>query len=419
MQQMNRAVRLPETGIAPEALDAQLAALQAGDADWRGGQVPLYVFLGSQAAADAGRSAFNRFFSENALGAARAFPSLRRLEDEVVAIGLDLMRAPQQATGHMTSGGSESIFLAVRAARDAARARRGRRPGNLVLPVSAHPAFAKAADAMDLEERRIPVDSDWRSDVAAMREAVDDDTVMLVGSVPCFPFGVIDRIDELGELALERGTWLHVDACVGGYLAPFVRELGVPLPAWDFGVPGVSSISADLHKFGFCPKPASTIFYRSAERARFGVFDLDVWPSGRFTTATLVGTRPGGAVAGAWATLHALGRAGYREIARAMLQMRDAYRDDLAARAGWRVLGEPHLTLMGFVHDRADVAQVAQGMAARGWVPGRLREPPGLHLMLSMLHAPARERYVSDLALATQDALAAPAAAGGAPEVRY
>jgi sphinganine-1-phosphate aldolase len=394
----------PEEGVPYAQLEPELDALKSRDSDWRGGRVPLYVFKGSDEAFEAGRSAFLKFFTENALGGVRAFPSLRRLESDIVGMGLELLRAPVGATGNMTTGGSESIFMAVRAARERLRSRRGERPGsaNLVVPESAHPAFAKAAAVMSLEERRVPVGTDYRADVAAMAAAVDDDTVMIVGSAPCFPYGVIDPIDALGELATRRGLWLHVDACIGGYLAPFVRELGHPIPAFDLSVPGVHSLSADLHKFGFCPKPASTIFYRSPELAAFQVFDLDVWPSGRFVTSTLVGTRPGGAVAGAWATMKALGRSGYRDIASRMMAMRDAYVADLEHKAGYRPVARPDLTVIAFQRPDVDVFRVAELMAERGWVPGLVRRPPALHMMMSMLHEPAREAFVSDLAAATE-----------------
>ena len=400
----------PEDGLPLAEIDSALEEMRSGDADWPSGRVPLYVFKGSDLASQAGRSAFMKFFNENALGAVRAFPSLKRLEAEVVALGLALLHGPQGATGNMTSGGSESIFMAVRAARERMRERVGRRePLNIVMPESAHPAFAKAAAVMDLEERRVPVGPDFRADVAAMDAAIDDHTAMLIGSAPCFPYGVIDPIAELGQLALRRQVWLHVDACIGGYLAPFVRELGFPIPEFDFDVAAVHSISADLHKFGFCPKPASTVFYRTSELASHQTFDLDVWPSGRFVTSTLVGTRPGGAVAGAWATMKALGRSGYRAIASDLMQMRDGYVEDLRAKAGYEPLGEPHLTVIAFSRPDVDVLRVGQAMAGRGWVPGLVRKPPALHMMMSMLHAPARERYVHDLVDATTEVLRSPA----------
>jgi glutamate/tyrosine decarboxylase-like PLP-dependent enzyme len=247
-----------------------------------------------------------------------------------------------------------------------------------------------------------------------MAAAVDRDTILLVGSVPCFPFGVVDPIPALAEVAASREIWLHVDACVGGYLAPFARELGRPIPDFDFALPGVSSLSADLHKFGFCPKPASTLFFRTAELARAQVFDLDVWPSGRFVTSTLVGTRPGGGVAAAWAVISYLGREGYCGIAERLLSMRDAYVAALSALPGVTIFGTPALTILAFGAAQLDMGQVAQGMQKRGWVPGLVREPPGLHLMMSLLHEPVRERYIADLAAAMAEAAPASGKAVGA-----
>ena len=249
---------------------------------------------------------------------------------------------------------------------------------------------------MDLELRRIPVAANYRADVAAMRSAIDAGTMMLVGSAPCFSYGTIDPIAELGELAQERALWLHVDACVGGYLAPFVAKAGFPVPAFDFAVAGVSSISADLHKFGFCPKPASTVFYRSADRAAFQPFEMEDWPGGRFATATLVGTRPGGAIAGAWATLQAMGEEGYLRTARDIMALVASYRRGIEA-MGLDVIGAPDLSILCFRADDVDMLRVAEVMATRGWLPGLVRDPPSMHLMLSMLHAPARDDYVRDL----------------------
>ena len=396
----------PESGRSRAEIDAALAAMAQGDADWRAGRVPLYVFGATPEVAEVGRAAFNAYFTENALGGRRAFPSLRRMEDEVVAMALDLFHAPPGAVGSMTSGGTESIVMAVKAARDWGRVRRGDRAhrGNLVLPISGHPAFDKAAGLMDLEIRRVPVARDFRADPAAMAAALDGDTVMMVGSVPCFPYGVVDPLPALSDLALSRGAWLHVDACVGGYFAPFARDLGRPIPTFDFALPGVASLSADLHKFGFTPKPASTVFYRDAERAAAQGFDLNVWPNGRFATATLVGTRPGGGVAAAWAVMTYLGRQGYTAIAERLLAMRDAYVVGIEAIPGMGVFGRPDLSILGFGDPALDMASVGAEMAERGWIPGMLQDPPGLHMMMSLLHEPARVQYLADLASAAQGA---------------
>jgi glutamate/tyrosine decarboxylase-like PLP-dependent enzyme len=321
------------------------------------------------------------------------------MEDEIIDMGLGLFNAPESAQGYMTTGGTESIVLAVQACRDWTRAER-RAPGlsgNIVAAETAHPAFNKGAKLMDIEVRRAPVRADLRMDVAALEALIDDDTIMIVGSAPNFPYGMIDPIAELGRLAERRGVWLHVDACVGGYIAPFARLAGRPIPDFDFSVPGVSSLSADLHKFGFCPKPASTVFYRTAEKAGFQVFDADVWPNGRFLTGTIVGTRPGGGVAGAWATMQHLGIDGYTRVAGELMAFIDAYKQGIGETEGMRVLGEPNLSIVAYGSDEVDVFRVAEVMQAKGWLPGLLQRPRGIHRMMSMIHAPSLEQYLADM----------------------
>lgn len=413
-REVGMTVRFEDAGQPRAEVLATLEEMRGGDLDWRGGRVPLYVFSGPPDVTALGQAAFDAFFSENALGAGRAFPSLLRMEQEVIGMGLDLFAAPAGAAGNMTSGGTESITMAVKACRDLSRSRRGAPGfrGNIVLPFSAHPAFDKAAALMDLELRRIPVTADLVADPAAMAAAADAETIMLVGSVPCFPYGTVDPIESLSALALARDLWLHVDACVGGWLAPFVADLGRPIPLFDFRLAGVSSLSADLHKFGFCPKPASTIFYRSAELRQYQEFAFNTWPSGRFATQTLVGTRPGGAVAAAWAVLSHLGRDGYRAIAEELMALRDAYIEGLTAIPGITLRGAPALANIAFGCDDIPMGAVAAKLAERGWLPGQVRVPPSLHLMLSLHHAEAREAYIRDVA----ECVAAVRAEGGGTE---
>ena len=220
---MNPRPLFPEHGRPRADIKQALERMKQGDADWRNGRVPLYVFGATPDVAEIGRAGFMAYFAENALGGHRAFKSLERMEEEVIGMGLDLFHAPPEAVGNMTSGGTESIVTTVKAARDWARAHLDRpgHQGNLVLPVTAHPAFDKAAQLMDLEVRRMPVGPNLRADARAMADAVDSDTILIVGSVPCFPYGVIDPLPDLSELALSRGLWLHVDACVGGYIGAF------------------------------------------------------------------------------------------------------------------------------------------------------------------------------------------------------
>ncbi|MEK9870842.1 MAG: aminotransferase class V-fold PLP-dependent enzyme, partial [Gammaproteobacteria bacterium] len=263
------------------------------DAKWRDGKTAVYVFNAGEDVAQVQKEAYTLYMSENGLGPL-AFPSLKQMEDEVVGMGLSLLHGPEGSTGTITSGGTDSINMAVKAARDYAATTRGvTGTPNIVLPWSAHPAFDKACDIMGLEKRRVPVTADLLADVAAMDDACDNNTIMLVGSAPSFPYGLIDPIAALGDVATRRNIWLHVDACVGGYIAPFVRMNGADIPPFDFEVEGVCSMSADLHKYGYCAKGASTVLFRSEALKQHMIFDCSDWPGGRMVTPTLAGTRPG------------------------------------------------------------------------------------------------------------------------------
>jgi glutamate/tyrosine decarboxylase-like PLP-dependent enzyme len=219
---------------------------------------------------------------------------------------------------------------------------------------------------------------------------------MLVGSAPCFPYGVIDPIEELAALARERDVWLHVDACVGGYFAPFARMNGVPVPRFDFEVDGVRSISADLHKYGYAAKGASTIFHRDEAQRAHQIFSFDDWPSGGMTTPTAAGTRPGGAIAAAWAVMNYLGVEGYRAKAKQVTDTRERLERELTSR-GFRVLGRPLLGLLAAAHDDVDVFAIWGRLAKRGWMSALCTEPRALHWMLSPAHARVLDAYLADL----------------------
>lgn len=390
---------MPAHGRSQDAIMADLRAMKSNDCDWQHGRSPAFAFKATDAVYDLGRTAFFEYFAENALGAGRAFPSVKQMEDDVIAMALSLFNAPDDARGFMTTGGTESIIQAVQTCRDWSRQQRGDKQhrGNIVAAHSLHPAFDKAAKLMDLEVRRAPVGPDFRADPAAFEAIIDSDTIMLVGSAPCFPYGVIDPIADIAELAARKNLWLHVDACVGGYLAPFAKMIDRDIPAFDFAVPAVKSISADLHKFGFGPKPASTVFYRSKDLAKHHVFDFDGWPNGRFLTSTIVGTRPAGGVAAAWALFHHLGIDGYKQIAHDLMTFIDTYKAEINAIDGVQVLGHPHLSIVAYTSDEVDVFRVGELMAEKGWLPGLVRQPKAIHRMMSMLHAPSMDEYLTDL----------------------
>lgn len=386
---------LPARGQSWEVLEARMREMAKGDVKWREGRTGLYIFNAGEDVERVKKTAYAMFSEENGLGPA-AFPSIAQMEREVVTLGLALLNAPAGAAGAMTSGGTDSIVMAVKAARDHARAKRGmKNPMNIVVPSTVHPAFDKAGMMMDIEVRRITV-KDYLADVAAMETAIDANTLMLVGSAPCFPFGLIDPIEALGEMAQRKQVWLHVDACVGGYIAPFVRMNGVDLPPFDFGLPGVQSISGDLHKYGYASKGASTVFFRTQEQRDYMTFDAGPWPLGRMLTPTLAGTRPGGAIAAAWAVTRYLGVEGYRDKQRQVTEAR-AKIEAGVTKLGFEVLGRPQLGIVSFVHPQADALALYARMHQRGWFTAALLDPKALHLMLSPKHNEVANEYLSDL----------------------
>ena len=387
---------MPVEGRIWTELQDEMRARGAADAKWREGKTAVYVFNAGEDVAQVQKEAYNLYMSENGLGPA-AFPSLKQMEDEVVGMGLSLLHGSSLAGGNITSGGTDSITMAVKTARDFASANRTTTgPLNLVMPWSAHPAFDKAAQLMDLEIRRIPCAADLLADCDAMEQALDCNTIMLVGSAPSFPYGLIDPIERLGEIARRHDIWLHVDACVGGYIAPFVRINGVDIPAFDFAVEGVKSMSADLHKYGYCAKGASTVLFSDTALKAYMQFDCDDWPGGRMITPTLAGTRPGGAISAAWAVMNYLGVAGYRAKQQQVTDAR-AQIEQGARALGFEVLGKPQLGIVALSHPKEDVFAIYKQMYKRGWFTSLSTAPKALHLMLSPFHLSVTATYLADL----------------------
>ena len=391
---------LAETGIPWPQLKGQLTQLKANDYAWKEGRLPVYVYGYSQALQQVSQEAFLEFFTENALGAGRAFPSVKTIEDEVVAMAIDLLGGGPQSGGTFTSGGSESIFLALKTARDHARAERGIDRPKIVMPQSGHATATKAAEYLGMEVVRTPLTADLRGDMAALEAAVDARTIMLYASAPSYPHGTYDPIAQMGALALRRNLWLHVDACVGGFLAPFARDLGRPIPAFDLSVPGVTSISADLHKYGFAAKGASVVLFSDKALQRHQIFSFSDWPRGNYVTHTAQGTRAAGPIASSWAVMKSLGRSGYREIAGVIMDTMDRLVAGIRTIDGLRVVLQPQLCIVLYdsVDPAVDIHAVAELMGERQWFVGRSIEPNAIHVAVNPLFTPAVPAYLEDLA---------------------
>ncbi|MDZ7731721.1 MAG: aminotransferase class V-fold PLP-dependent enzyme [Acidimicrobiia bacterium] len=388
-------VTFPDRGRTPEQLLDDIAGLRADDADWRGGRTFSLVYnVDDEGLERVLHDVALSYLHENALNPFK-FPSLLRMEREIVAMAADLLHGSPRA-GSISSGGTESIFLAVQTARDHARAERGVMNPTIVTPITAHPAFAKACKYLDVEQVRVDVRDDRRADVEAMAAACDDRTALVVASAPCYPFGVIDPVNDLAAMAAERDLLCHVDACLGGWLLPFWEQLGESVPAWDLSVPGVTSVSADVHKYGYAFKGISTILYRDRELLERQFFIYDDWPGGLYGSATAAGTRPAAPIAGAWTAIRYLGTDGYLRLAE---QVRDTTRrllEGIGAIDGLVVSGEPDMSVFEFGSDRFDIDAIGDVMDDRGWHLDRQRG--GLHVMVFPGHRHVVDEFLDDLA---------------------
>lgn len=379
---------LQERGIArTEVLDALNDRKHAQqNMPWRSEKMlrPSY-FAGEDVLAVA-QDAFKLFMSENWLYSRTSFPALGQLEDEVLASMRALFHAPQNAGGVLTSGGTESLMMAVRIPAHRARALNPdlTRP-NIVLPWSAHPALDKAADLMGIEVRRSPPSDALQADVAWMASACDRDTVLLVGSAPPYPHGVVDPVAELSEVARSKDIWLHVDACLGGMILPFAEAAGRPAPPFDFRLSGVRSISADLHKFGYAVKGISALTLRDVADSAHGKTTFTNWPAGLYGTPGVSGTRSGGALASAWAVMRYLGFQGYVERTAKVLDFRDSFMAELR-RIGARILGEPQCFHFAFQIDGVDPQLINEGLTEAGWYVSTLERPASVQVMVNAGH---------------------------------
>lgn len=410
---------IPVEGRPAEAILKELEAMKVSDADWRGGRVFSLVYFGGDRHEELIERAHALYAPTNLLNP-MAFPSLRRMEAEVVEMAAGLFNGPSSAVGVMTSGGTESIFLAVATYRDRARRERPwiRRP-EILAPASAHPAFDKAGHYLGVRVRRAPLGSDFRADPARTAKLVGPRTIALVGSAPQYPHGLVDPISELAELAKREGLPLHVDACVGGFILPWLEKLGRPIAPWDFRVDGVSSVSADLHKYGYAAKGASVLVWRDMDLMRHQFFISTEWPGGVYASPTAAGTRPGGPVAAAWATLQSIGERGYLEGARAAIEAADKLREGIRATPGLRVVGDSTATIVTWAAAEGgpEVFVVADLLEKRGWTVDRQQRPPSVHLTITKNHVPTIDAYLEDLRAAVAEARAHPdlARSGTAP----
>jgi glutamate/tyrosine decarboxylase-like PLP-dependent enzyme len=394
-----------------------MLAARANDLPWRAPRIFKPAYFAGEDLVEVANAAYQMYVSDNALYGNSAFPSIGRYEREVVGMLLELMDAPPGAGGSITGGGTESNMMAVKAARDWAREAKPRATApEMVLPRTAHPSFEKAAHMFGVKPVRMAASVDWRADVAGMAAAINENTVMIVGSAPPYPYGTTDPIAALSALAERHRLWLHTDACLGGFILPFARRLGREVPDFDFALPGVTSISIDAHKFGYCNKGVSILLLRDAALERFQRTSFEDWPSGMYSTPNIIGSRSGGAIASAWAVMNYLGLEGYQERVRVILSIRDRLFAAIRA-AGLEIIGEPDAYNFAFTGAGLDMHAVADALESRGWTVGRANEPSSIQLMVNRAHDESVEDFGRDLNVAVDDVRAGRVRVSGAKSV--
>jgi len=370
----------PAHGRQASEIAAELAARRAEDPEGPGTAAEVYWPVVPEEAMAAGRAALDAYAHLNAFSTPFT-PGFQRIDRELRGAVADLFSVPSADCVTITAGGTEGNFLAVRSAREWARGARPTAAPTMVLPRTAHPSFDKAGLELGVAVRRVEVLDDWRADPAAIRAAIDDDAILVVASLPSYPHGAVDDIPAVAAVAAECGVWMHVDAAVGGFLAPHMREIDPAVPPFGGDVAGVRSITADLHKLGFCLNGISTFTVADPDDRQWARYSADVWPRGGYVRQGFLGSRPAGVVAAAWAVVNALGRDGYGAIARDIAERQAAVARGLEGSGAFRVVAEPRLGIMAVEPtDGTDVGALIEALAARGWDLATNVEPPSIQI---------------------------------------
>ena len=395
---------MQKDGLSKEAILKQLDEFQTKDLDWKSGKFFGYVFYPGDEVYEVIQLAYTKYMSANGLNPA-VFPGLRKMETDIISMCANLFNGGDDATGVMTSGGTESIMMALLSAREYAKnVLKMEGIPEVILPVSVHPAFHKACHFFGLKAVDIPLDNAFKPDLALMEKAINKRTVLLVGSAPQYPQGIVDPIPQIAALALKHKLLCHVDACVGGFMLPFLEKNGYSIPLWDFRVEGVTSISADIHKYGYAAKGASVIMYKNASIRKQQFYIKTDWTGGIYGSPSFAGTRPGGAIAAAWAVLNFLGENGFMKMAKATMEETQKMINGIKEIPELQIFGNPDATLFSFGAEKMDIHTIADEMAILGWVINRQTEPPGLHVFVTHHHVGKAEMLLNDLQFSVKKA---------------
>jgi len=387
----------PEKGWTEASLMEKLPVCKRNDASWDQGKIFGFVYHPGMDYVRMPEEYFRAFMYDSTLNPS-TFPSLRNFEKDIVRMAAELMHGKKSVTGNVTTGGTESIFLALKVARDLAREKSGEEfPFEVVLPETIHPAFLKACHILSLKPILVPVREDKRADPEAMQMAINSKTILLACSAPCFPYGVIDPVSRIGQIAKKQHLLFHVDACMGGFFLPFLEDTGHSIPAFDFRIPGVSSISLDAHKYGYAPKGTSIILYRNRTYRKKQFFVHADWSGGIFASTTFMGTKGGGPVAGCWAIMNRLGKEGYRNIADQVMKTTNHIKEGIRELNSLRIISDPEMSVFAFTSIKGDIFNIGDALESRGWHLDRLQFPDALHLTVTQLNIGKEDEFLNDL----------------------
>lgn len=390
---------IPLQGEQPDVLLQKIKTLKKQDVDWKAGKVWSLVYYADEEHDRLLQSAFNELFSTNYLNPL-AFKSLHQMEQEVVHMTINMLHGNKEAVGVMTSGGTESILLAVFCYRQRARKLFPHiKHPEVVAPQTIHPAFDKAAELFGLHIKKVPLDANRKAIPEEMEKRITPNTILIAASAPSYPNGVADPITEIADLAQRKKIPLHVDACIGGFMLPWIEKLGYTVPLWDFRVPGVTSVSADVHKFGFGSKGASVLMYHSMDYMHHQFVISTDFPGGIYISPTIMGTRPGGPIAAAWAGMKHLGENGYLKIADTLMKGTQQLKDGLLSIPGIVIVGTPCMNIVSYttINNKPDVFVVADQMEEKGWLMDRQQKPDCIHLTILPTNVTVIENYLKDL----------------------
>jgi glutamate/tyrosine decarboxylase-like PLP-dependent enzyme len=402
--------KLPEAGRSRADILADMEAMrEAEESHWKDGYISGAVYHGDQEHIEFLNQVYALNSQSNPLHS-DVWPSANKFESEIVAMTADMLGgAGQDVCGTLSSGGTESIMLAMKTYRDWALETKGVTQPEMVVPVTAHAAFDKASQYFNIKTVHIPVDENFRADVNAARKAVNKNTVVIVGSAPSFPHGAIDPIEELSELARGYGIGFHTDACLGGFVLPWAEKLGYPVPKFDFRLPGVTSMSADTHKYGYAAKGTSVVLYRGEELRHFQYYTSTEWPGGLYFSPTFAGSRPGALSAACWAALTSIGADGYTAATKKILETAAVIKKGVNEIPELHVLGDP-LFVVAFASETVNVYKVLDYMSHKKWSLNGLHKPTCVHLCVTLRHTQpgVAERFLADLREAVEHVKAHP-----------